>query len=173
MRRLAALVVITLAVTGCSQTGSSPEPGISETIATAEATATPSVEPATPEPTTAAPSPSATATKKKQTKPGTTSFCKYLKQSYGAQQSVEDPEQFVQLVNGALAVAPGAIQEDLALYAESVQKLADTVTAGPKKAAAADAWLSENEDAIRQAEANLNAYSESVCGLPFITGEGS
>ena len=76
------------------------------------------------------------------------------------------------MVNGALAVAPGAIRDDLVLYAQSVQKLADTVTAGPKKAAAADKWLSDNADAVAQAEANLNGYSESVCGVPFITGEG-
>ena len=69
-------------------------------------------------------------------------------------------------------MAPGAIAEDAALYAESVRALATTVTGSPKKAAQADAWLSENEDAIAAAEANLDSYSQSTCGLPFITGEG-
>jgi hypothetical protein len=172
MKHLIAVTAVALALAGCTQTDSAPEPAISQTIAASDAPSP--VESPTPQATTKSPSqePTTPAPTPKATKPGTTSFCKYLKQTAGAQQQVEDPAQFVALVNGALAVAPGAIQEDLALYAESVQKLADTVTAGPKKAARADQWLSENEDAIDQAEANLNAYSESVCGQPFITGEG-
>lgn len=168
MKHVSVLVVAAVILAGCSQPDSAPEPEISETVATQDASPVESAEPATQAPPSSRPSRSAAPA---TAKPGTSAFCKYLKQTAGAQQQVEDPVQFVELVNGALAVAPGAIQEDLALYAQSVQKLADTVMAGPKKAAAADEWLSENEDAVAQAEANLNGYSESVCGVPFITGE--
>lgn len=173
MKRASALIVLAIALAGCSQTDSAPEPEISPTVATQAPSPEPSASTEAPSatPTTAAATPtraSATATQA-----STAAFCAYLKKTAGAQQQVEDPSQFVDLVNGALAVAPGAIREDLALYAESVQKLADTVTAPPKKAAKADQWLSDNEDAINQAEANLEAYSESACGRPFITGEGN
>lgn len=172
MKRASALIVLLVALAGCSQTDSAPEPTASESVVTQSPSPEPTAtsEAPTVTPTSAAPSPtqaSATATQA-----STSAFCAYLKKTAGAQQQVEDPSQFVALVNGALAVAPGAIQEDLALYAESVQKLADSVTAPPAKAAKADQWLSDNEDAIDQAEANLNAYSESACGRPFITGEG-
>lgn len=170
MKRAGVVVVAAVILAGCSQTGSAPEPQTSESVTTQAPSPVRSTEPATQTPTPAQPTPSTTAPS--TAKPGTAAFCKYLKKTAGAQQQVEDPMQFVELVNGALAVAPGAIREDLALYALSVQKLADTVMAGPKKAAAADKWLSENEDSVAQAEANLNGYSESVCGVPFITGEG-
>lgn len=124
--------------------------------------------------TTAAPTPQPTTPKPKNTTsgPGDTTFCDYLEQTSDAAQQVEDPTQFVKLVEGAQAVAPGAIADDLALYAQSVRKLAATVTASPAEAAKADKWLSRNDAAIQQAEANLNSYSESTCGRPFITGEG-
>lgn len=170
MKHAGLLVVAAVILAGCSQEQSAPPPQVSDTVTTQAPTPAGSPQPASQPPATSRTSPSATVPT--TAKPGVSAFCKYLKKTAGAQQQVEDPAQFVALVNGALAVAPGAIREDLVLYAQSVQKLADTVTAGPKKAAAADKWLSDNADAVAQAEANLNGYSESVCGVPFITGEG-
>jgi hypothetical protein len=174
VKRAGALVIAFVALAGCSQTDSAPEPTPSETFVTQSPSPEPTAtsEAPTVTPTSATPSPTRASASATATQASTAAFCAYLKKTAGAQQQVEDPSQFVALVNGALAVAPGAIQEDLTLYAESVQKLADSVTASPKKAAKADQWLSDNEDAIAQAEANLNAYSESSCGRPFITGEG-
>lgn len=117
-------------------------------------------------PTSKTPKPSATGA-------GDLTFCDYLQRSRDAAQQVEDPQQFVELVDGALAVAPGSIREDLALYAESVRKLATTVTGSPSQAAKADAWLSRNDAAVQQAQDNLNSYSLSTCGQPFLTGEGN
>ncbi len=110
---------------------------------------------------------------KKPQRPGAGRVLHLLEQTQGQhQQQIEDPAAFVGLVEGAVAVAPGAIAEDAALYAESVRALATMVTGTPKQAAKADAWLTQNEDAIAAAEANLDSYSQSTCGLPFITGEG-
>ena len=173
MKRAAVLIAVAAVLVGCSQDNASPQPQDSETIAVSPEPTEPSAissPTAVPTTTTAAPSPTATKTKKTQT--GADAFCTYLEQTQGAQQQIEDPAQFVELVEGAAAVAPGAIAEDAALYVESVRALATTVTGSPKKAAQADAWLSENEDAIAAAEANLDSYSQSTCGLPFITGEG-
>ena len=172
MKRAAGLSAAAAVLVGCSQDNASPQPQDSQTIAVSPEPTEPSVitSPTAVPTTTAAPSPTATKTKKSQ--PGADAFCTYLEQTQGAQQQIEDPAQFVELVEGAAAVAPGAIAEDAALYVESVRALATTVTGSPKKAAQADAWLSENEDAIAAAEANLDSYSQSTCGLPFITGEG-
>jgi hypothetical protein len=176
VKKTAAFALVLLALAGCSQTDDEPQAGSSGTVAVESPTIRPSapptqtpttapVSPTAPKPTT--PQPAATSNG-----PGETTFCDYLEQTAGAQQQVEDPAQFVKLVKGAQAVAPGAIADDLALYAQSVQKLADTVTADAQTAAKADRWLARNEAAITQAEANLNSYSESTCGRPFITGEG-
>ena len=172
MKRAAVLIAAAAVLVGCSLDNASPQPLDSQTIAVSPEPTEPSVStaPTAVPTTTAAPSPTATKTKKSQ--PGADAFCTYLEQTQGAQQQIEDPAQFVELVEGAAAVAPGAIAEDAALYVESVRALATTVTGSPKKAAQADAWLSENEDAIAAAEANLDSYSQSTCGLPFITGEG-
>ncbi len=173
MRAVVCAMVLAVGLAGCSQTDSAPEPDVSATTEPAEpspAQTTPgTVTPTptrTPTPTTPEPDPGST------TKAGTTAFCDYLEETSGQQLQVEDPSQFVALVEGAVAVAPGAIAEDAQLYAESVRRLADTVTEGPKKAAKAEAWLTANESAVAQAEANLNSYAESTCGRPFITGEG-
>ena len=171
MKRAGLVILTAVVLAGCSQNTASP-PVPSDTPATRS---TPAPSPTTQAPTQAVTTPAATptATKRSTTPaPGTDAFCSYLKKTAGAQQRVEDPQQFVDLVEGALAVAPGAIQEDLALYAQSVRKLAVTVTGSPDEAAKADAWLTRNEDAINQAEVNLDAYSQSTCGRPFITGEG-
>jgi hypothetical protein len=171
MRRAAVLIAVAMLVAGCSQDTTSPDPQDSGTVSVTPAP----TEPASPTPTTVPSSqmpPSPTATKTKKSQPGADAFCDYLDQTQGAQQQIEDPAQFVALVEGAVEVAPGAIAEDAALYAESVRALAATVTGSPKEARTADAWLSENEDAIAAAQANLDSYSLSTCGLPFITGEG-
>ena len=172
MKRAVVLVAVVTVLVGCSQDSASPQPEDSATISVSPEPTQPSpvTSPTTQAPTSAAPSPTATKTKKPQ--PGADAFCTYLEQTQGAQQQIEDPAQFVELVEGAAAVAPGAIAEDAALYAESVRALATTVTGSAKQAAKADAWLSENEDAFAAAEANLDSYSQSTCGLPFITGEG-
>ncbi|MFN8184368.1 MAG: hypothetical protein U0R23_08105 [Candidatus Nanopelagicales bacterium] len=172
MKRAGLLIVAAVVIAGCSQNTTSPPPDSPEPSV---ALSTPAPSPTSVAPTQAATTPAATPTQTKPPAtpaPGTDAFCAYLKKTAGAQQRVEDPQQFVDLVDGALAVAPGAIQEDLALYAQSVRKLALTVTGSPAEAAKADAWLTRNEDAINQAEANLDAYSQSTCGRPFITGEG-
>jgi hypothetical protein len=117
-------------------------------------------------PTTGAPEPAAT-------RAGTSAFCDYLDKTSGQQQQVEEPSQFVELVEGAAAVAPAAIAEDMALYLESVRRLAETVTAAPRKSERANQWLSDNEAAISAAEANVDTYTQSVCGRPFIAGESS
>lgn len=175
-RALIALVLV--GVAGCSSGTSEPGAGQSGTIAvpSASQTAAPAPASTTPSatlkpssesrPATSAPAPSAPTGK------GDTTFCDYLASTAAAQQQIEDPNELVKLVAGAQAVAPGAISEDLALYAQSVKKLALTVTGSPDQAAKADAWLSRNDAAIAQAELNLNSYSESVCGTPFIAGEG-
>lgn len=157
---LAAVVVLA----GCSQTQSSPQASTTPTSVI------------TGEPTPSAPSPrvtkSVTATPSAtRIVPSTEAFCDYLEQTAEAQQTVEDPQAYVRLVTGAQAVAPGAISDDLALYAQSAKKLAVTVTGSPEEAAKADAWLTRNEAAVGQAEANLNAYAESTCGRPFVAGE--
>lgn len=172
MKRTALALILAIGLAGCSQTDTATPPASPPATPTVSATPveSPTQTPTTPAPTATSAKPDPTSTPK-PTGPGTNTFCAYLKKTSGAQQQVEDPSQFVALVNGALAVAPGAIAEDLALYAESVQKLADTVTAGPKKAAAANKWLTNNEAAISAAEANVNNYSQSVCGRPFISGE--
>lgn len=174
MRQLLVISVLTLAVAGCSQTESAPESTMTPVSPTAAATATqatPTSEPTSATATTQAPM--TPAPKPTATRAGTSAFCDYLKQTSGQQQQVEDPSQFVALVEGAAAVAPAAIAEDIALYVESVRKLAETVTSGPKKADRANQWLSDNETAVAQAEANLDSYTQSVCGRAFIAGEGS
>jgi len=169
MKALLGTLVLAAALAGCSQTESAPEPVDSATIPTA-----PTAVATTPTPaaTTAAPTSAAPASKSPAASSGDDAFCAYLKKSSKAAQQVEDPAAFVALVEGAQAVAPGAIEEDLALYTESVRKLAILVTGGPKQAAKADAWLAENEDVVASAQANVDNYSQSVCGMPFITGEG-
>lgn len=169
MRALLGTLALALALAGCSQTESAPEPVDSATIPVAPTRAEDSP---TPAPTTAAPTSPAPVSKSPAGSSGDDAFCAYLEESSGAAQQVEDPAAFVALVEGAQAVAPGAIEEDLALYAESVRKLAILVTGSQKQAAKADAWLAENEDVVAAAEANVNTYSQSVCGVPFITGEG-
>ena len=172
MRAAVCAMVLAVGLAGCSQNDSAPQPEVS---ASTESTV-PSPTPTTPTPV--APSPTRTATpttpapEQNPTKAGAQAFCDYLEKTSGQQQQVEDPAQFVALVEGAVAVAPGSIAEDAQLYAESVRRLADTVSGGPKKAAKAEAWLTANEAAVAQAEANLNSYTESTCGRPFITGEG-
>jgi hypothetical protein len=169
MKALLGALLLAAALAGCSQTESPPEPVDSATVPTATATeaTTPPPAPTTAAPTSAAPVPESPAGSS-----GDDALCAYLKKSSKAAQQVEDPAAFVALVEGAQAVAPGAIEEDLALYAESVRKLAILVTGSPKQAAKADAWLAENEDVVAGAEANVDNYSQSVCGRPFITGEG-
>ncbi len=170
MKALIGLLLCAGFLAGCSQTESAPEPVDTGTVSEAPASESPTPEPSTP---VAATSPTVKPSKSpEQPKAADTTFCAYLKKTSGAAQQVEDPTQFVALVEGARAVAPGAIEEDLALYAESVRKLALTVTGSPAQAARADAWLADNEDVISAAEANVNNYSLSVCGQPFITGEG-
>lgn len=172
MKRAGLVIVAAVLLAGCSQNTTSPPAQQSES-SVAQSTPAPSPTSAAPTQATTTPAATPTATKRSTTPaPGTDAFCAYIKKTAGAQQRVEDPQQFVDLVEGALAVAPGAIQEDLALYVESVRKLALTVTGSPDEAAKADAWLTRNEDAIAQAEVNLDAYSQSTCGRPFITGEG-
>lgn len=172
-------VLVVLLAAGCSQSESAPEPVTSGTVAvptpSEPAPATPTQAPATPSPVATAASPTAEKTPEapKATGPGDLTFCDYLEQNASAAQRVEDPTQFVELVDGALAVAPGAVRDDLALYAQSVRKLALTVTGSPAQAAKADAWLSRNDAAVQQAQDNLNSYSLSSCGQPFITGEGN
>ena len=172
MKRTVTLVAVAMVLAGCSQDSTSPQPQDSATISVSPVSSkqTPVTSPTTAAPTST-PAPTATKSKKPQ-RPGADAFCTYLEQTQGAQQQIEDPAAFVDLVEGAVAVAPGAIAEDAALYAESVRALATMVTGTPKQAAKADAWLTQNEDAIAAAEANLDSYSQSTCGLPFITGEG-
>jgi hypothetical protein len=174
----ALMAIVLIGVAGCSSGSSEPGAGQSGTIAVPSASETTALSPAatTPSatlnpssearPATSAPTPAASTGK------GDTTFCDYLASTAAAQQQIEDPDELVKLVEGAQAVAPGAISEDLALYAQSVKKLALTVTGSPDQAAKADAWLSRNDAAIAQAELNLNSYSESVCGTPFLAGEG-
>ena len=170
MKAMIGVLLFAGVLAGCSQTESAPEPVDSATVSQLPQSQTPTPEPSTPAVTT---SPTVKVSKSPiEQKAADTTFCAYLKKASGAAQQVEDPTQFVALVEGAQAVAPGAIEEDLALYAESVRKLALTVTGSPKQAASADAWLAQNEDVIAAAEANVNNYSLSVCGQPFITGEG-
>jgi len=172
MKRAGLVIAVAVLLAGCSQNTTTEPPAPSEVTASQS---TPAPSPTSQPPTQAVTTPVATPTATKPATnppPGTDAFCAYLKKTAGAQQRVEDPQQFVDLVEGALAVAPGAIQEDLALYVQSVRKLALTVTGSPDEAAKADAWLTRNEDTINQAQANLDAYSESTCGRPFITGEG-
>jgi hypothetical protein len=169
------VLVALLTLAGCSQGSDTPEAQSSGTVGvTSPASPTPTPTPTTAGPTTATPSAAATTrTPKPQSSgPGDLTFCEYLEKTADAQQQVEDPAQFVALVEGAQAVAPGAIADDLALYVQSVRKLALTVTGTPAEAAKADKWLSRNDAAVQQAQANLNSYSESTCGRPFITGEG-
>ena len=169
------LAAALLVLAGCSQTADEPQAGTSGSVSVPSPVET-TVAPTSPtlEPTTAAATPTPTTPKPKDTAtgPGDTTFCDYLEKTADAAQQVEDPAQFVKLVQGAQAVAPGAISDDLALYALSVRKLAQTVTGTPAEAAKADKWLSRNDAAIQQAEDNLNSYSESTCGRSFITGEG-
>lgn len=171
MKRSALLTVLIagVALAGCSQSQTASEPSASVSVPKPKpsmTTAAPTTAPATTAaPTSAAPTQSASSAV-----PGDKAFCNYLKKTQGAQQIVEDPTQYVALVEGAAALAPGAIAEDAALYAESARKLAVTVTGSQSQAAKADQWLSENSDAVDQAEANLNSYAESTCGVPFISG---
>lgn len=174
----ALIAVVLVALAGCSSGDSEPGAGSSGTVAapTANESRAPSPAATTPSATlnpsaTARPASSAPAAPSPSGK-GDVTFCDYLASSAGAAQQIEDPAELVKIVQGAQAVAPGAISEDLALYVESVKKLALTVTGSPEQAAKADAWLSRNDAAITQAETNLNSYSESVCGTPFIGGEG-
>lgn len=176
MRRLVVATVLLLAVAGCSETESAPAPEPSESAASPTAMATPTPVTPTSEPTGSSPAsqtPTAPRPEPTATRAGTSAFCDYLEQTSGQQQQVEEPSQFVALVEGAAAVAPASIAEDIALYVESVRKLAETVTAAPKKAERANQWLSDNEVAVAQAEANLDSYTQSACGRPFIAGEGS
>lgn len=171
MKRIIVAVAL-LALAGCGQ-GDQPSAESSAvvespTVAESSSAPTPSVT------QSVAPTPSVTSAKPTPTTegPGDESFCGYLEKTADAQQQVEDPAQFVALVEGAQAVAPGAISEDLALYVTSVRKLAATVTGSEEEMMRADRWLTRNEAAVAQAEANLNSYTESTCGRPFILGEG-
>lgn len=175
----ALIVVALVALAGCSSETNEPQAGTSATIEVQTPTAAPStVAPASPTPvaTSAAPvtpSASTSSPKPQQTGAGDVSFCDYLAKTADASQQVESPDEYVALVKGAVAVAPGAISQDVALFATSVEKLALTVTGTPAQAAKADAWLSRNEAAVQQAQDNLNSYSLSTCGQPFVTGEGN
>ncbi len=176
-RALIAVVLVGLA--GCSSTESEPDAGSSATIEApaVPTSAAPSPDATTPEAIgqvtpTSEPATSEPVTQPSPTGKGDTTFCDYLASTAAAQQQVEDPDELVKIVEGAQAVAPGAVSEDLAVYVQSVKKLALTVTGSPDQAAKADAWLTRNDAAITQAETNLNSYSESVCGTPFLTGEG-
>lgn len=168
-----------IALAGCSSSDNEPDAGSSGTVAVTTAPAPTQTQTPTEQPTS--PATTAPATTQPQTKTpkpavsgaGDVTFCDYLAQNADAAQLVESPEQFVELVQGALAVAPGSIRDDLSLYADSVQKLATTVTGSPAEARKADAWLSRNDAAVQQAQDNLNSYSLSTCGQPFITGEGN
>lgn len=162
MKIIAGLSLV-LVLAGCSQTQTSTEP----TASPAQSTPAPS----TPAPTqSAAPTSSPTA-EPTPSAPSTEAFCNYLEDTAEAQQSIEDPAAYVQLIAGAQEFAPGAISDDLALYVTSTKKLALTITGTPEEAQKADAWLTRNEAAVEQAEANLNAYTESTCGRPFTIGE--
>lgn len=176
-------VVLTLtliALAGCSSSGSEPDAGSSGTVAVESATPSapelsqsPTELPSAPVTTAPATQPATKTPKPVATGAGDVTFCDYLAQNADAAQLVESPEQFVELVQGALAVAPGSIRDDLSLYADSVEKLATTVTGSAAEAKKADAWLSRNDAAVQQAQDNLNSYSLSTCGQPFITGEGN
>jgi hypothetical protein len=172
--RRAAVLLALLALAGCAQNDDAPQAESTGTVTVAPSSPEPTPTPTTTEPTTAAPTPAPTtrSPKPQASGPGDTTFCGYLEQTAGAQQQVEDPAQFVALVEGAQAVAPGAIAEDLALYVQSVRKLALTVTGSPEEAQKADRWLARNDAAVQQAQANVDSYSQSACGRPFITGEG-
>lgn len=158
-------------LSACSQSQTSSQPSASPMATTAMP------EPSMSEPSTGAASPDNTATgsavpsQSVTAPPSDKAFCNYLKKTQGAQQLVEDPDQYVALVQGAAQLAPGSIAEDAALYAESARQLALTVTGDAKESAKADKWLNANQGAIDQAEANLNSYAESTCGVPFISGE--
>ncbi len=174
----AAIVLALLALVGCSSSDGEPDAGSSGTVAVATPSAptraaTPTEQPSTPATTAPATQPASKTPKPAVSGAGDLTFCDYLAQNADAAQLVESPEQFVELVQGALAVAPGSIRDDLSLYALSVQKLATTVTGSPAEARRADAWLSRNDAAVQQAQDNLNSYSLSTCGQPFITGEGN
>ena len=173
------MLIAVIALAGCSETTDEPGGGTTATLAVESPTSpvrtqTPTQPPTTPDSTQAPATTTAPATQRPKpasTVPGDLTFCDYLERSRDAAQQIEDPAQFVQLVEGAAAVAPGSIREDASLYAESVRKLALTVTGTPAQAAKADAWLVRNDAAIQQAQDNVNSYSLSTCGQPFLTGE--
>ena len=174
----AAIVLALIALAGCSSSDGEPDAGSSGTVAVATPSpptqaATPTEQPSTPATTAPATQPATKTPKPAVSGAGDLTFCDYLAQNADTAQLVESPEQFVELVQGALAVAPGSIRDDLSLYAQSVEKLATTVTGPPVAARKADAWLSRNDAAVQQAQDNLNSYSLSTCGQPFITGEGN
>lgn len=163
-----AVTVAVVALAGCSQSQTSTQSEATPTVQKSKAAPTTASPVETSQaPTSAAPT-SAAPTATQSAIPGDKAFCAYLKKTQGAQQIVEDPDQYVALVQGAAALAPGSIAEDAALYAESARQLALTVTGSAKEASKADKWLTANQAAVDQAEANLNSYAESTCGLPFI-----
>jgi hypothetical protein len=114
--------------------------------------------------------PSATSSKTARAA-GDEALCDYLEGTATEQQQVEDPRDFVELVENAAELAPGAIAEDARLFAQSADKLATAITGTAEQAEAANRWLERNAERIDQAQVNLDAYTESVCGRPFITGE--
>lgn len=164
--KIIAGLTLALVLAGCSQAQTTTQPPATP------AQSTPA--PSTPAPSTPAPTQSAAASGSSTPTPeapSTEAFCDYLEDTAEAQQSIEDPTAYVQLIAGAQAVAPGSISDDLALYVTSTEKLALTITGTPEQAAKADAWLTRNEAAVEQAQANLDAYTESTCGRPFTIGE--
>lgn len=178
MKRPVLVLAVLAALAACTSSTESeePTPTVSEsqvaspTISVSpETTAPPSSPASTPTPT---PTPTPTATSGATSGAGDEAFCDYLERTAGAQQTVEGPEQYVALVAGAQAVAPGAIADDLALYVTSARKLALTITGSASEAEKAQKWLNRNAEAVNTAEANLNGYAESTCGRPFLTGEG-
>ena len=159
MKSAAVLIAAAAVLVGCSQDNASPQPQDSQTIAVSPEPTEPSVitSPTAVPTTTAAPSPTATKTKKSQ--PGADAFCTYLEQTQGAQQQIEDPAQFVELVEGAAAVAPGAIAEDAALYVESVRALATALSA---------CWLAVNTalKAVTAGSGRLDCTSTRDTSIP-------
>lgn len=105
--------------------------------------------------------------------PAVTAFCDYLESTAQEQLQVEDPMDFVELVEGAAQLAPPAVADDATLFALSIRKLALAIVGDAGQSRAANRWLERNDAEVRRAEADLEAYTQQACGRPFITGEGS
>ena len=60
----------------------------------------------------------------------------------------------------------GAIAEDIAIYAESVRKLAQTVTAGPEGCCSRKTSGLRQRGRHRRGGSEFDNYTQSVCGRP-------